>query len=312
MLDRTTPIRSDSPAPSHPSPSAPAAAGGWPAQPFDHLDALWIQVAGTLCNLACTHCFVSCGPGNLRHGLMSRAEVAGRVAEARALGVREFYLTGGEPFLHPELIGILGDTLEAGPCTVLTNGTLLTRDRVAALRRLSDGARFSLEVRVSLDGLTAEDHDRFRGGGAFARTLDGLRRLEAAGLLPIVTVTQTPDEDPLAFRDRALERLRAQGLRRPRLKVIPLFRFGREAARSRGYGAAESLRGIAQSEIAPGLLQCGSSRAVTARGVHVCPLLVDEPGGRMGSTLAESARPFALRHGACFTCFVTGMTCGNG
>ncbi|HYM82240.1 MAG TPA: radical SAM protein, partial [Candidatus Limnocylindria bacterium] len=73
----------------------------YPEQPLLHLDALWIQVAGTLCNLECTHCFVSSGPGNDRHSIMSRADVRGRVAEALGLGVKEFYFTGGEPFLHP-------------------------------------------------------------------------------------------------------------------------------------------------------------------------------------------------------------------
>lgn len=291
-------------------PSAPAAAPRFPVQPLEHLDALWLQVAGTLCNLACTHCFVSCGPGDARHALMGRDEVAARVAEGLALGVREFYLTGGEPFLHPDLPAILADTLAHGPCTVLTNGTLFTRARLAELARLSDATRHSLEVRVSLDGLDAAAHDRVRGAGSFARALEGLRALEAHGLLPIVTVTQHDDEDPLAFRARAVERLRAAGLARPRLKILPLFRLGREA-RARGHDPAETLAGVPQERLAPGALQCGGCRAVTARGVFVCPLLVDEPGGRMGATLAEAARPFALRHAACFTCFVTGMTCGN-
>src|ERR1043165_2086250 len=122
-----------------------------PMQRLRHLDALWIQVAGTLCNLACTHCFVSAGPGVDRHGFMSRtegagpvadatrlggrgvarpgfmprAEVAGHVAEATRLGVREFYFPGGEPFLPPELLPILEDTLRIGPCTGLTTGHLV-------------------------------------------------------------------------------------------------------------------------------------------------------------------------------------------
>src|SRR6266545_4417330 len=116
---------------------ASAPAGHFPAQPLDHLDALWIQVAGTVCNLKCTHCFVSCGPGDDHHALMPREEVRARVAEALALGVKEFYFTGGEPFLHPDLLEILEDTLAHGPCTVLTNGTLFTRRRLEGLARLS-------------------------------------------------------------------------------------------------------------------------------------------------------------------------------
>src|SRR5438094_805307 len=135
----------------------------FPVQPLLHLDSLWIQVAGTLCNLKCTHCFVSSGPGDDHHALMPRAEVARFVADGLALGVKEIYFTGGEPFLHPEMIAILAETLAVAPATVLTNGTLLPARRIAALRRLSDEARFSLELRVSLDGASAVEHDRMRG-----------------------------------------------------------------------------------------------------------------------------------------------------
>ena len=284
----------------------------YPEQPFLELDALWIQVAGSRCNLTCTHCFVSCGPEADHHAMMSREQVAGRVAEGLALGVREFYFTGGEPFLHLGLIGILADTLAHAPCTVLTNGTLFTARRIEELRLLSDASRYAFEIRVSFDGEDAATHDAVRGAGSFARALEGLGRVAAEGLLPIATVTQLDDEDPLAFRERWVARLRAAGIARPRLKILPLFRLGRETARSRGYDRAESLAGMSGRDFDPRRLQCGTSRAVTSRGVFVCPLLVDEPAGRMGATLAETFRPFELKHGACFTCYTTGMTCGNG
>lgn len=284
--------------------------GDFPRQPFRHLDALWIQVAGTLCNLSCAHCFVSSGPGVENHRLLSRAVVRARLAEGLALGVREIYLTGGEPFVHPEILGIVSDVLEVAPCTVLTNGTLLTRRRVDSLASLRDASAYTLEVRVSLDGETAETHDRLRGPGTFERAMAGICDLDRAGLLPIVTVTQH-DADDADFRERNLAMLRARGVARPRLKVLPLFRLGRETGRSGDYGALETLAGLPAEAFDPERLQCGSSRAVTSEGVFVCPLLVDEPAARMGDTLAETLRPFELRHGACFTCHVTGMTCGN-
>jgi uncharacterized Fe-S cluster-containing radical SAM superfamily protein len=289
-----------------------AAARRYPEQPLLHLDTLWIQVAGTVCNLRCTHCFVSCGPGDERHALLSRAEVRVRVAEALPLGVKEFYFTGGEPFLHPEMIEILADTLEHGPATVLTNGTLWTPRRIAALAALSREARYALEIRVSLDGATAAEHDRFRGAGSFACTVAGLRALADAGLLPIVTVTHTGDEPDETFRERYMDLLRAAGLARPRLKVLPLFRLGREVTRTRGYDAIETLADLSPAAFDPARLQCGTCRAVTSRGVFVCPLLVDEPGGRMGDRLSEALGSYPLSHGACATCYATGMTCANG
>jgi len=284
----------------------------FPEQPLLHLDALWIQVAGTLCNLTCTHCFVSCGPGENRHAMMTRDEVRARVAEALPLGVKEFYFTGGEPFLHPELLEILADTLAHGPCTVLTNGTLLGERRVDALADVARASRYALEVRVSLDGDHAERHDAFRGAGSFDRAIAGVALLSRRGLLPIVTVTQVAEEDGERFRERYLAMLRAAGVERPRLKVLPMFQLGREVTRTRGYEAPETLADLPADAFDPHRLQCSSCRAVTSQGVFVCPLLVDEPGGRMGERLDETLGPFTLSHGACYTCYVTGMTCANG
>src|SRR5207253_10099508 len=96
-----------------------------PHVPLLALDTLWFQVAGTICNIECTHCFISCSPKNHAHEMLSLAEVEERLAEARELGVREYYFTGGEPFLNREMLDILAATLKQGPATVLTNGMLL-------------------------------------------------------------------------------------------------------------------------------------------------------------------------------------------
>src|SRR5213594_2529449 len=121
----------------------PVTSARFPRQPLHHLDTLWIQVAGTLCNLECTHCFVASGPRNHRHGMMPRAEVRRRVAESLPLGVKEFYFTGGEPFAHPEIVEILADTLEHGPSTALTNGTLFGEECVARIAALAESSRYA-------------------------------------------------------------------------------------------------------------------------------------------------------------------------
>ena len=50
-----------------------------PEVPLVKLDTLWLQVGGTLCNLQCTHCFISCGPQNHTHEMMSLQEVRQRL-----------------------------------------------------------------------------------------------------------------------------------------------------------------------------------------------------------------------------------------
>ena len=74
------------------------------------------------CNIACRHCFISCGPKETRVPMMAGAEVRAALDEAAALGAREYYFTGGEPMLHPEFWALCEAALAHGPLTVLSNG----------------------------------------------------------------------------------------------------------------------------------------------------------------------------------------------
>src|ERR1700676_3179016 len=89
-----------------------------------HLDDLWFQVGGTLCNLECRHCFISCSPHNHAFGFLDLETVRRALEESVALGVKEYYFTGGEPFLNPDMVAILELTLQYGPATVLNNATV--------------------------------------------------------------------------------------------------------------------------------------------------------------------------------------------
>ena len=274
------------------------------------LDTLWFQVGGTVCNLACTHCFVSCSPTNHTHEFMTLAEVRRYLDEAARLGVREYYFTGGEPFLNPEMEAILEATLALGPANVLTNGLLLAPDRCARLKALSDASEYSLDLRVSLDGYDAESNDPIRGEGTFVRILAGIRNLTEAGLSPVITVTEVCREAATdSGKERFFELLRSMGIERPRLKILPVFQIGAEAERGGAYESWQRLRDGEAPEGGWDHLQCSTCRMVTDQGVWVCPILVNEPSAKMGETLADTLGPFSLDHPACWTCHVYGVSC---
>src|SRR5690242_5358562 len=134
---------------------------------LSNLDHLWFQVTGTLCNLTCHHCFISCSPKNDSFGYLSFDQVKRCLEESRVLGVKEYYYTGGEPFLHPEMVSILIETLRFGPATVLTNGTVLKKEWLVELAAAEQKSLYSLEFRVSIDGFSAETNDPIRGAGTF-------------------------------------------------------------------------------------------------------------------------------------------------
>src|SRR5213083_2586342 len=94
-----------------------------PRAPFVRLSTLWIQITGTWCNLECTHCINASGPRQPWLAPLPAERARRAIQEAEALGVKEIYFTGGEPFLHKEIVPLLAFSLRVAPTTVLTNGT---------------------------------------------------------------------------------------------------------------------------------------------------------------------------------------------
>ncbi|HET8654462.1 MAG TPA: radical SAM protein [Longimicrobiaceae bacterium] len=284
-----------------------------PELPLTALDQLWFQVSGTVCNLRCRHCFISCSPGNHTFWFMSRTEVRAALQASVEHGVKEYYFTGGEPFMNREIVGILGDALELGPATVLTNATLLPPRRVEALAGIAAASPYSLELRVSLDGVTAEMNDALRGAGAFERAMGGVERLVGAGFLPIITCMRSwEDEETDDILGRFRELLAGIGYTRARLKILPPLLIGAEAERTHGYAPEERVTHEMLHGFDLDQLLCTRARLVTARGVYACPILLDSPSARLGDSLAEAAAaPARLAEQACYTCYRSGAICSN-
>jgi MoaA/NifB/PqqE/SkfB family radical SAM enzyme len=276
---------------------------------FRGLRTLWFQVAGTFCNLACRHCFNSSGPRNPWLGGLDVATVVRYIGEAEALGVREFYFTGGEPFLHPDLMRMVEAALAVAPVTVLTNGTLIDEALADRLAHTAGAARYSFEIRISLDGPTAKENDAVRGRGSFAAALRTVRLLAERGLYPIVTATEILNPSPT---DRLYERLRARlieaGVERPRIKILPVLPIGRCAPRADERRLTrEDLQGFDDAR-----LQCTETRVVAEGGIYACPILAGLGGARLGTDrLVDALSPAALYHTACSTCYETGLACKN-
>ena len=153
------------------------------------------------CNLACDYCCSQSSPRAPARRLP--ADVAQRACEEFAgLGGREILLTGGEPFLAPDL----GDVVEAAarwvPVTILTNAMLLARGSRRRTLDSLDPARVTMQV--SLDSGTAALHDRHRGEGSFDRARTGIELLRSLGFR--VRVAATVDETD-ASEERSLHTL---------------------------------------------------------------------------------------------------------
>lgn len=172
---------------------------------------LWLHTNNS-CNLACTHCLVSSGPGEAP-GLPT-AELRRVIDEALELGVERFYMTGGEPFLRSDLHELIRRITEDGgrELILLTNATLFRGPRGERLDSLS---RERVKFQVSIDGATPETNDPIRGAGTFAKALDGVALLARLGFevsLTTVVTRQNLRELPTLSRLAAEHGARSQHL----------------------------------------------------------------------------------------------------
>lgn len=160
----------------------------------DKLDELWIYTT-LACNLRCKHCLVSAGKKLDRE--LTTEEIKKLVDDAIELGVKRFYITGGEPFIKDDIFEVIKYITKekAKELIVLTNATLFDDKKIAALDKLKSPR---LILQVSLEGPDAEIHDRLRGAGTFNKTVDGIKRLVSIGIIPIVsTAVSKYNEDKI-------------------------------------------------------------------------------------------------------------------
>jgi len=141
------------------------------------------------CNLECPHCYISAGSWRSGGEDLSTEECRRITDEVLAVNPSPmFVLSGGEPLVRDDLEEIAAYASEQGATVVVgTNGTLLTRDRIASLK--DAGVR---GVAISVDSLRPEYHDRFRrGAGALQQTLSAVERLREGRLDFVIQTTLT-------------------------------------------------------------------------------------------------------------------------
>ena len=279
---------------------------------------LWFNT-GTLCNITCENCYIESSPTNDALVYLTADEVSDYLDQLsrRAWGVREIGFTGGEPFMNPEMIEMIRRPLEAGyEVLVLTNAMRpMMRPRVrAGLEALVAEHGDRLTFRVSLDHHSAAVHDRERGRGAFARTLEGMDWLSSIGAR-------------LAVAGR-IEM--AEGEAEARAGYAALFAARGYAIDSGDPGACvlfpEMDSTVDVPEIttecwsilgkSPTSVMCASSRMVVKRkgaerpAVIACTLLPYDSQFELGVTLAEAEGDVALNHPHCAKfCVLGGASC---
>ena len=281
------------------------------------LRSLWINT-GTLCNIACANCYIESTPRNNRLAYITIDEVEPFLDEIAAAGPpdREVGLTGGEPFMNPDIIAILTAALGRGlRVLVLTNAMRPMMRYADALVALKDRYGPRLAIRVSLDHHGAALHEKERGAGTWPVAVSGLRWLSANGFTVHVAGRTLWGEPEESLRQGYARMFAESGIAIDAgdpvtLMLLPEMDESLDIAE-----ITDSCWNIL--DVAPESMMCATSRMVVKRKgaeapvVVPCTLIPYDAAFDMGGSLAEAAGVVKLNHPHCARfCVLGGGSCG--
>ena len=280
------------------------------------LDTLWFNT-GTLCNLACRHCYIESSPKNDRLVYLSAAEVGEYLDEIESLrlGTKLIGFTGGEPFMNPALPAMLELTLQRGfRVLVLTNAMKPMHRMKPALLAL--GRRFGerLQIRVSIDHYGRAVHEAERGRRSWPPTIEGFRWLAANGFALSVASRRLSGESEAEIRRGFVTLFAELGIAIDADDPGALTVFPEMDEAADVPEITEACWGILGKS--PEDVMCSGSRMVVKfKGavrptVVACTLLPYDPRFELGPTLAGALGAVALNHPHCAKfCVLGGGAC---
>jgi hypothetical protein len=266
--------------------------------PLTRLETLWINT-GTLCNITCRNCYIESSPSNDRLAYITREEACAFYDEivAGSWGTREIGFTGGEPFLNPQMLGLIEDALaRCFKVLVLTNAMQpMQRANIkAGLLALKQSFGAQLTLRVSLDHHSQPLHDTERGEGTWAKAIAGLDWLAANGFKVAIAARTCWGESTTGLRNGYRRLIAQHGWPididdATELVLLPEMDGRRDVPEitTRCWDILHK---------SPAGVMCATSRMVVKRkgaakpSVVPCTLLPYDAAFDMGSTLAEASK----------------------
>ena len=283
------------------------------------LETLWFNT-GTLCNLTCRHCYIESSPKNDRLVYLTAAEVTEYLDQIEAGGLSTSLIgfTGGEPFMNPELTGMLEDVLSRGlAALVLTNAMKPMAKCKPALLRLRDRYGDRLTIRVSIDHYGRQVHELERGRRSWQPTIDGLVWLARNGFSLHVASRRLSGEPEAAIRSGFASLFAELGVAIDANDPVALMVFPEMDAAADVPEITEACWGILGKS--PESVMCATSRMVVKRKgaahptVIACTLLPYDPRSELDRTLAEAGVAVPLNHQHCAKfCVLGGGACSRG
>ncbi len=280
------------------------------------LKTLWFNT-GTLCNLACENCYIESTPKNDSLVYLSISEVVEYLDEIKSEGfpTEEIGITGGEPFMNPDIISIMEECLKRGfKILVLTNAMRPMMKCENDLLRLNRVYGNQMTVRVSVDHFKKEMHEEERGPRSWVPMMKGLVWLSENNFNIDIAGRTRWGEDEVELRDGFLAFFKEHNISIDAHDKKQLILFPEMDENAEVPEITTECWGILG--VSPEDMMCSSSRMVVKRkeddkpSVMACTLLAYDQQFNMGQTLKEASKSVSLNHPHCAKfCVLGGGAC---
>ena len=280
------------------------------------LETLWINT-GTLCNIECLNCYIESSPKNDRLVYITHDEVTAYLdeIEREAMGTREIGITGGEPFMNRDIIGIMAECLQRGlQLIVLTNAMRPMMRFKEKLLPLQAQYGKQLTMRVSIDHYSQATHEDERGPGSWQPMLKGLQWLSDNNFTIDIAGRTRWGENEGDLREGYAALFTENNIQVDAANHKQLVLFPEMAPETSVPEITTACWDILNVE--PTDMMCASSRMVVKRkgadkpAVIACTLLPYEEEFEFAATLSESKKRVHLNHSFCAEfCVLGGGAC---
>ncbi len=282
------------------------------------LETLWFNT-GTLCNLECVNCYIESSPKNDALVYISHAEVLSYLEEIAEndITVNEIGITGGEPFMNPDIIKIIESILKRGfKLLILTNAMKPMMRHQDALLELNKKYPNLLSLRVSTDHYTKNIHQNERGDRSWDPMVTGLSWLSKNGFDIRVAGRTFTHEDEENLRAGYADLFDCLDVNVDASDPHSLILFPEMNEQEDVVEITTACWGIL--DVNPHHMMCATSRMIVKhKGVErpaimACTLLAFDQQFNMGSELSTARRDVSLNHPFCSTfCVLGGASCSN-
>ena len=284
---------------------------------FNGFKTLWFNT-GTLCNIACSNCYIESSPKNDRLVYLSFADVVEFLDELEELSGKtcEIGFTGGEPFLNPDFLKMLAECQRRDlSIMVLTNAMKPLQNKIDGLLQLKKafGAK-KIVFRVSIDHYNKDLHEVERGAGTWDPMIKGLRWLRDNKYTINVAGRSLSQESDNECREGYKTLFDELGLQLDAYNPNELVIFPEMDITVDVPEITTNCWEILS--VRPETQMCASSRMVVKRKgqerpiVVSCTLLPYEREFELGKTLSEASKKIYLNHQHCTKfCVLGGASC---